>query len=47
MLVKIRRDVPFPSFRSEILSPMYVVSTDPKVNKVTEDRTHCVLKSLT
>lgn len=47
MLVNINRDVPFPSFRSEIRSPIYVVNTEPSVNKITEDKTHCVLKSFT
>lgn len=47
MFVNIKREVPFPSFKSEIRSPIYVVNTDPSVNKITEERTHCVLKSLT
>lgn len=47
MLVNIKRDVPFPSFRSEIRSPMYVVNIEPSVNKVTEEIAHCVLKSFT
>lgn len=47
MFVNIKSEVPFPSFRSEIFSPRYVVNTEPRVNKVTDVRTHCVLKSLT
>lgn len=47
MLVNIKREVPFPSFRSEIRSPIYVVNIEPSVNKVTEDKTHSVLKSFT
>ena len=45
--MNIKRDVPLPSFRSVIRSPMYVVMTEPSVNKVTEESTHSVLKSLT
>lgn len=40
MLVNIRSDVPFPSFKSVILSPINVVNTDPSVNKTTVDITH-------
>lgn len=41
MLVNINGDVPFPSFRSEILSSIYVVKTETTIDDATEERSHC------